>query len=161
MAEAALRYAGCSYRIWLLAAHQCQNWRDRAALLQRGILALSTAAPAEGACGSPNPKPGQGGAGSKLTWAAAAGMPAAHGAGDAGVAGAQVQHPAAPPGVLDAASLRAEQVIAPSPALTHASRQARQVSWDAGQQATRLPLQSGHRLHAWPQAVMETLVPGC
>lgn len=144
MAEAALlpQYAGGSYRIWLLAAHQCQNWRDRAALLQRGILVLSAAAPAEGVSGSPNPSPGQGGAGSGLTWAAAAGMLAAQGAGDPGVAGAQVQNPAAPLGVLDAALLRAEQVKAPSPAVTHASCQARLVSWAAGTVSSSAALKS-------------------
>ena len=113
MAKAALRYAGGSHRVWLLAAHQCQNWRDRAALLQRGILALSAAAPAEAACGG-GPDPGQGRAGSGLTWAAAAGMPATHGAAEPTAAGLQVQNPAPPHGVADAASLRAEQVTAPS-----------------------------------------------
>ena len=113
MAEAALlpQYAGGSHRTWLLAAHQSQNWRERAALLQRGILALSAAAPAEGARGGPNPNPGQGGAGPGLTWAAAAGMPAAQ--AEPGVAGARVYNPAAPRGVSGAASLRAEQVTGP------------------------------------------------
>lgn len=91
MAEAALRYAGGSHRLWLVAAHQRANWQDRAALLQRGILALSAAASPAAPPAAESPRSGplttgstpdhSAGAASKLapglTWAAAAAPPGA------------------------------------------------------------------------------------
>ncbi|KAK9843788.1 hypothetical protein WJX81_006447 [Elliptochloris bilobata] len=111
MAEAALRYAGSSHRLWLIAAHQRQHWRDRASLLQRGILALAAAAPADAARGGPNPDPVQIGAGSGLTWAAAAGAAAPNGAAARGALGLRDQNPNGNRGDGAFASLRADQVL--------------------------------------------------
>jgi len=130
MADAALRYAGGgSHRLWLVAAHQAAHWRARAALLQRGMLALAAApapdptltdaapdapgggagpgarrprrdgAAAGGAPGSPPSAPG-------LTWAAAAAAaaaPAPAAARAGGGVGLEACGAAAAPGAAGAA----------------------------------------------------------
>ncbi len=141
MADAALRYAGGgSHRLWLVAAHQAAHWRARAALLQRGMLALAAPpTPDAGAApdmpgGSADPdtrQPRRGDAAAAgapsspasapaLTWAAAAAAaaapaPAAARAGGGvgpGACGAGAAPGAAPgaPGVAPAAAGRAQSV---------------------------------------------------
>ncbi|KAL4439717.1 hypothetical protein ABPG75_002718 [Micractinium tetrahymenae] len=45
MVDTALQFAPHSYRLWLVAAEQQQQWQEAAAMLQRGVLALCKPAP--------------------------------------------------------------------------------------------------------------------